>query len=146
MKKVVIFFLVSLLTLVSCDTGSGDSSEDTDYSLRGTWKVFNVSTPGGDLDISFAFSTGQLMAVLYDAGTVTSVGNHSGTIDPVDVDNIASDDVITYTVVSANGNAPTVGTVQQFLIQSIDDSTLLMDVDSNNDGTYDLSDLSCAKQ
>jgi hypothetical protein len=143
MKKIVLVLFVFIFALISCDT---DTGSDTAYSLSGTWKVFNVSTPGGDLDVSFAFSTGQLIAVLYDAGTLTSVGNHSGTIDPVDIDNIASGHSITYTVVSATGNAPSVGTVQKFQIKSINNSSFLMDVDSNNDGTYDMTDLSCVKQ
>ena len=144
MKKTIIFMLF-LLILISCETESGDSS-DTNNSLSGTWKVYDVSTLGGDLDITFAFSTGQLIAVLFDAGTLTSVGTHSGTIDPVNIDDIDPNHIVTYTVVSATGNAPTVGTIQKFFIENINTSSMLMDVDSNNDGTYDMPNLSCAKQ
>jgi major membrane immunogen (membrane-anchored lipoprotein) len=146
MKKnlLIVSILVSVLFVACAKTDSSDSDEKN--SLVGTWKISNVSTPGGTLDITLAFSTGQLIAITYTAGTATSVGNHSGIIVPSDVSDVHKNDIITYTVQSKTGNAPNVGTIQKFLIKNYSSDQVIMDVDSDNDGTYDMPNLTCVKQ
>jgi len=141
MFKKLVVVLLTLFILSACEL-----SEDDTMSLEGTWKAFNVNTPGGSLDITFAFSTGQLIAVTFTAGTLTNVGSHSGSITPSNIDDVNNGDIIIYTVGSSTGNAPNSGTIQKMRINNLTETKIVMDVDTDNSGVYDLINLECIKQ
>lgn len=136
MKKISIILILTTLFIFSCaDAGgsSGSSSGDASFNMVGE---LHFSVPGADIILTL--STGNLQSISYNAGTTTVMGQHAGTLSPVDISSVKVGEVYTYTVVSSSGsNVPNVGDIEKYRIKTITNNSILMELDLDNDGTYE---------